>query len=200
MEFLERMGKKITALVLPRPCSYLQVVWSLRSTGTISFFLPHLLGEKHKKYIAVPLLSALRGCDTQREGQDGSWINKLLIVLSIVCPSQARVAVLTAYGLLAACHLLGTRGLAVVLLHMAVSFSVAQLRKPFLCWAGGLTLLSTLHLDFLGELQVRLGHVSLTPLLYNASVKKMRVSWCKGSDFNREPVGPCCRSENCDLP
>ncbi|XP_072565552.1 protein-cysteine N-palmitoyltransferase HHAT isoform X4 [Paramormyrops kingsleyae] len=84
MEFLERMGKKIIALVLPRPCSYIQVVWSLRST---------------------------------------------------------------------ACHLLGIRGLAVVLLHMAVSFSVAQLRKPALCWASALMLLSTLHLDFLGELQ-----------------------------------------------
>lgn len=67
---------------------------------------------------------------------------------------QFRVPALTIYGLLAASSVLGIKGVSVVLVHLGLSFSVAQLRKPALSWACNLLLLSTLHIQPLQEIQV----------------------------------------------
>uniref|UniRef100_W5NEX9 Hedgehog acyltransferase n=1 Tax=Lepisosteus oculatus TaxID=7918 RepID=W5NEX9_LEPOC len=66
---------------------------------------------------------------------------------------KCRAAVLTLYGLLAAWCLLGGRGLAVVALHMCVSFGVALLKRPCLCWLCSLLLLSTLLFGSLEDMQ-----------------------------------------------
>lgn len=67
---------------------------------------------------------------------------------------QLRVPVLTIYGLLAASSVLGVKGVSVLLVHLGLSFSVAQLRKTTLSWACNLLLLSTLHIQPLQEIQV----------------------------------------------
>lgn len=67
---------------------------------------------------------------------------------------QLKVHALTLYGLLAASSVLGIKGVSVLLVHLGVTFSVAQLRKPALSWACNLLLLSTLHIQPLQEMQV----------------------------------------------
>uniref|UniRef100_A0A8C3ATH2 Hedgehog acyltransferase n=1 Tax=Cyclopterus lumpus TaxID=8103 RepID=A0A8C3ATH2_CYCLU len=64
-----------------------------------------------------------------------------------------RVPALTIYGFLAASSVLGIKGVGVLLVHLGLSFSVAQLRKPALSWAINLLLLSTLHIQPLQEIQ-----------------------------------------------
>lgn len=69
-----------------------------------------------------------------------------------------RVQALTLYGLVAAGGVLGTKGVSVLLLHLGLCFSVAQLRKPVLSWACSLTLLSTLYIQPLQDVQVGVNH------------------------------------------
>ncbi|XP_069000410.1 protein-cysteine N-palmitoyltransferase HHAT [Embiotoca jacksoni] len=64
-----------------------------------------------------------------------------------------RIPALALYGLLAACSVLGVKGVSVLLVHLGLSFSVAQLRKPALSWACNLLLLSTLHIQTLQDIQ-----------------------------------------------
>ncbi len=61
---------------------------------------------------------------------------------------------LAIYGFLAASSVLGIEGVSVLLVHLGLSFSVAQLRKPALSWACNLLLLSTFHVQPLQEIQV----------------------------------------------
>ncbi|XP_061601062.1 protein-cysteine N-palmitoyltransferase HHAT [Cololabis saira] len=72
--------------------------------------------------------------------------------LNIFYP-KLTVPAITVYGFLAASYVLGIRGVSVLLLHLAVSFSVAQLRKPALSWTCNLLLLSTLHIQPLQDIQ-----------------------------------------------
>ncbi|XP_077438345.1 protein-cysteine N-palmitoyltransferase HHAT isoform X2 [Vanacampus margaritifer] len=91
------------------------------------------------------------------------WAKKSLLwtlaghaVISRLCSifyPQFQVAALTVYGLAAACSVLGLRGVAVLLLHVALSFSVAQLKRPALCWTCNLFLLCTLHVRPLQDIQ-----------------------------------------------
>ncbi|KAM4590816.1 protein-cysteine N-palmitoyltransferase HHAT isoform 2-T2 [Odontesthes bonariensis] len=66
---------------------------------------------------------------------------------------KLRLPALTIYGLLAASCMLGIKGVSVLLVHLGVSFSVAQLRKPTLSWTCNLLLLSTLYFQPLQEIQ-----------------------------------------------
>lgn len=77
---------------------------------------------------------------------------------------QLKVHALTIYGLLAASSVLGIKGVSVLLVHLGVTFSVAQLRKPALSWACNLLLLSTLHIQPLQEIQV--GFITFMLILY----------------------------------
>ncbi|RXM28478.1 Protein-cysteine N-palmitoyltransferase HHAT [Acipenser ruthenus] len=73
--------------------------------------------------------------------------------VSRMCIPKFRVWFLTLYGLLASLFLLGLKGLAVVLLHMALSYTVAMLRVPLMSWLCSLLLLYTLHMSSLEEMQ-----------------------------------------------
>ncbi|KAM9727977.1 protein-cysteine N-palmitoyltransferase HHAT [Menidia menidia] len=66
---------------------------------------------------------------------------------------KLKVPALAIYGLLAAGRQLGVKGVSVLLVHLGVSFTVAQLRKPALSWISNLLLLSTLHYQPLQEIQ-----------------------------------------------
>lgn len=68
---------------------------------------------------------------------------------------QLRVPALSLYGFLAASSVLGIKGVCVVLVHLSLNFSVAQLQKPALSWVCNLLLLSTLHIQPLQDIQVR---------------------------------------------
>ncbi|XP_054874822.1 protein-cysteine N-palmitoyltransferase HHAT isoform X2 [Amphiprion ocellaris] len=68
---------------------------------------------------------------------------------------KLRLPALTIYGVLAACSVLGIKGVSLLLVHLSLSFSVAQLRKPALSWAFSLLLLSTLHIQPLQDIQRR---------------------------------------------
>lgn len=58
---------------------------------------------------------------------------------------------------------LGTQGTAMVLIHATISFCVAQFRSQFLSWLCSLSLLSTLRLQDVEEVKVR---VSVSFFLY----------------------------------
>ncbi|XP_029927218.1 protein-cysteine N-palmitoyltransferase HHAT isoform X2 [Myripristis murdjan] len=64
-----------------------------------------------------------------------------------------RVPCLLIYGVVAAYSVLGVKGVSVLLVHLSLSFSVAQLRRPALSWTCSLLLLSTLHIQRLQEIQ-----------------------------------------------
>ncbi|XP_061821743.2 protein-cysteine N-palmitoyltransferase HHAT [Nerophis lumbriciformis] len=91
------------------------------------------------------------------------WAKKSLLwtlighgVISRLCSifyPQFRAAVLTVYGFLAASSVLGLKGVGVLLLHLALSFTVAQLKRPALSWACNLLLLCSLHIRPLQEIQ-----------------------------------------------
>ncbi|KAM4606977.1 protein-cysteine N-palmitoyltransferase HHAT [Polymixia lowei] len=66
---------------------------------------------------------------------------------------KLRAPALLIYGLVAACSVLGVKGLSVLLVHLGLSFTVAQLRRPALSWACSLLLLSSLHFQPLQEVQ-----------------------------------------------
>ncbi|KAG7328758.1 hypothetical protein KOW79_008702 [Hemibagrus wyckioides] len=73
--------------------------------------------------------------------------------LSSVCMPQLRKAVLTVYGVLCAWCLLGSRGVAVLMLHLGISLAVAQLQNPALSWGCSLLLLFTLHISSVQDIQ-----------------------------------------------
>ncbi|CAL8298298.1 unnamed protein product [Merluccius merluccius] len=76
----------------------------------------------------------------------------LSVSMGIFIP-KLRVTALLAYGLLAAGGVLGVKGVCVLLLHLGLSFTVARLRRPALCWACSLLSLSTLHIPPLQKIQ-----------------------------------------------
>ncbi|KAJ4948316.1 hypothetical protein JOQ06_019852 [Pogonophryne albipinna] len=73
--------------------------------------------------------------------------------LTSIFNPKLRVPALTIYGLLAASSVLGIKGVSVLLVHVGLSFSLAQLQKPALSWCCNLLLLSTLHIHPLQEIQ-----------------------------------------------
>ncbi|RMC12438.1 hypothetical protein DUI87_09953 [Hirundo rustica rustica] len=62
---------------------------------------------------------------------------------------------LMAYGMTACWLLLGIKGFAVILLHAAISFAVAQFQQSLLTWLCSLTLLSTLRIPAVEETKMR---------------------------------------------
>ncbi|XP_036979917.1 protein-cysteine N-palmitoyltransferase HHAT isoform X2 [Acanthopagrus latus] len=73
--------------------------------------------------------------------------------LTSVFYPQLRVPALALYGLFAASSVLGIKGVSALLIHLGLSFSVAQLRRPVLSWVCNMLLLSTLHIPQLQEIQ-----------------------------------------------
>ncbi|XP_069787299.1 protein-cysteine N-palmitoyltransferase HHAT isoform X15 [Narcine bancroftii] len=93
------------------------------------------------------------------------WVKKLLMwtLLGHIIISQVtnaffpkfRTWLLMMYGMLACFITVGYKGLAVILLHLVISFTVAQLRVPALSWICSVLLLYSLQMDSLGKMKMR---------------------------------------------
>ncbi|XP_063048051.1 protein-cysteine N-palmitoyltransferase HHAT [Engraulis encrasicolus] len=146
--------------------------WAL-SLGShlYSFYEVHCFSKEHERGLdrEFPLEKGFLIWGLKRDAADfewsfwGDWAKKSLLyslighamvsrLASLYLP-QWHLAILTGYGVLAACHLLGLRGVAVLMLQLSVSLAVAQLHSPVLCWASSLLLLSTLHITSLQDIQ-----------------------------------------------
>ncbi|XP_061646389.1 protein-cysteine N-palmitoyltransferase HHAT isoform X4 [Phyllopteryx taeniolatus] len=157
----------------PLPRTELLVYWLLSfGSHLYSFYELHRFSKEHEAGL-VRQFQLERGLfqGFKRDASDfewtfwTEWARKSLLwtlighaVVSRLCSvfyPQFQVAALTVYGLLAASSVLGLRGVAVLLLHVALSFSVAQLRRPALCWTCNLLLLCTLHVPPLQDIQMQ---------------------------------------------
>ncbi|XP_048392654.1 protein-cysteine N-palmitoyltransferase HHAT isoform X4 [Stegostoma tigrinum] len=93
------------------------------------------------------------------------WTRKLLLwtLLGHILVSQVtkaflpkfRIWLLMMYGMLACFLTVGFKGLVVILLHVSISYAVAQLRVPVLSWLCSIILLYSLQMDSLGKIQRR---------------------------------------------
>lgn len=78
----------------------------------------------------------------------------VITILTSLFSPKLKWPVSALYGFLAANSVVGIKGVAVLLVHLGVTFLVAQFRRPALCWASSiLLLLSTLHLHPLQDIQ-----------------------------------------------
>ncbi|KAF5909556.1 protein-cysteine N-palmitoyltransferase HHAT, partial [Clarias magur] len=136
-----------------------------------SFYQLHLFSKEHEETLdrEGQLEKSVLIRDSRKDGADFEWSfwnewawrsllwsligHAVVSQLSCVCVPQLRKAVLTAYGVLCAWWLLGSRGLAILMLHLSVSLAVAQLRNPALSWSCTLLLLSTLHIGSVQDTQ-----------------------------------------------
>uniref|UniRef100_A0A3B5AVZ5 Hedgehog acyltransferase n=1 Tax=Stegastes partitus TaxID=144197 RepID=A0A3B5AVZ5_9TELE len=165
------MTSKPKAKLAPLPRTELLVYWVLSfGSHLYSFYQLHRFSKEHE----APLVrefqlekGLLKGFKRDPLDFEWSfwtdWAKKSLLwtlighgvvsrLTSIFYP-KLRVPALTIYGLLAACSVLGIKGVSLLLVHLSLSFSVAQLRKPALSWAFNLLLLSTLHIQPLQDIQ-----------------------------------------------
>ncbi|XP_067901198.1 protein-cysteine N-palmitoyltransferase HHAT isoform X2 [Heterodontus francisci] len=93
------------------------------------------------------------------------WVMKLLLwtLLGHVIISQVtgaflpkfRMWLLMIYGMWACFLTVGYKGLVVILLHLFISYTVAQLQVPVLSWLCSVLLLYSLQMDSLGKIQKR---------------------------------------------
>ncbi|XP_060789246.1 protein-cysteine N-palmitoyltransferase HHAT isoform X1 [Neoarius graeffei] len=146
--------------------------WFLSFTSHFySFYQLHLFSKEHEESLdrEVQLEKSFLIRDRKKDAADFEWSfwnewawrsllwsligHAMVSKLSSVCMPQLRKAVLTVYGVLCAWWLLGSRGVAVLMLHLTVSLAVAQLRNPALSWGCTLLLLSTLHISSVQDLQ-----------------------------------------------
>ncbi|XP_067844957.1 protein-cysteine N-palmitoyltransferase HHAT isoform X1 [Heptranchias perlo] len=93
------------------------------------------------------------------------WVKLLLLwtLLGHIIISQVtsaflpkfRIWLLMIYGMLACFFTVGCKGLALILLHVFISYAVAQLQVPVLSWLCSTLLLYSLQMDSLGKIQKR---------------------------------------------
>ncbi|XP_039770780.1 protein-cysteine N-palmitoyltransferase HHAT isoform X3 [Ornithorhynchus anatinus] len=74
---------------------------------------------------------------------------------AVILAGKHRPTVLMIYGMAACWCVLGVRGLALVLLHVFISFCVAQFKIPLLSWLCSLLLLSSLRVQALEEVKLQ---------------------------------------------
>ncbi|XP_038668149.1 protein-cysteine N-palmitoyltransferase HHAT isoform X4 [Scyliorhinus canicula] len=93
------------------------------------------------------------------------WVKKLLVwtLLGHIIVSQVtsafllkfRMWLLMIYGMLACFYTVGYKGLVLILLHLLISYTVAQLQLPVLSWLCSILLLYSLQMESLGKIQKR---------------------------------------------
>ncbi|XP_034538572.1 protein-cysteine N-palmitoyltransferase HHAT [Notolabrus celidotus] len=165
------MTSKPKAQLAPLPWIEILAYWLL-SLGShlYSFYQLHRFSKEHEAGLQRGLhleKGLLKGF--KRDPSDFEWSfwtdwaktsllwtligHGVISRLSVTFYPKLRVPALTLYGLLAASSVLGIKGVSVLLVQLGLSFIVAQLRKPALSWACNLLLLSTLHIQWLQEIQ-----------------------------------------------
>lgn len=165
------MTSKLKAQLAPLPWTEILVYWVLSfGSHLYSFYELHRFSKEHEAGIERGFLlekGLLQGFKRDLSDFEWSfwteWAKKSLLWtlighgaisrLSSIFYPEFRIPALTIYGVLAASSVLGIKGVGVLLLHLGLSFSVAQLRKPALSWVCNLLLLCTLHIQPLQEIQ-----------------------------------------------
>uniref|UniRef100_A0A3Q1GPB4 Hedgehog acyltransferase n=1 Tax=Acanthochromis polyacanthus TaxID=80966 RepID=A0A3Q1GPB4_9TELE len=167
------MTSKPKALLAPLPRTEILVYWVLSfGSHLYSFYQLHRFSKDHEASLVREFQlekGLLKGFKRDPLDFEWSfwteWAKKSLLwtlighgVVSRLASTfypKLRLPALTIYGVLAACSVLGVKGVSLLLVHLSLSFSVAQLRKPALSWAFSLLLLSTLHIQPLQDIQRR---------------------------------------------
>ncbi|XP_029962555.1 protein-cysteine N-palmitoyltransferase HHAT [Salarias fasciatus] len=165
------MTSKSKTHLAPLPAIELLVYWILSFFSHLySFYQLHRFSKEHEAglerdfQLEKGLLEGFK-----RDSSDFEWSfwtewaktsllwtligHSVVSRLASIFYPKLRVPAVTIYGLLAACSALGTKGVSVLLVHLALSFLVARLRIPALSWACNLLLLSTLHIQTIQEIQ-----------------------------------------------
>ncbi|KAG8000253.1 Protein-cysteine N-palmitoyltransferase HHAT, partial [Nibea albiflora] len=168
---IAQMTSKPKAQLAPLPWTEILVYWVLSfGSHLYSFYQLHRFSKEHEAglqrefQLEKGLFKGYKRDPLDFEWSFWTeWAKKSLLWtlighgvisrLTAVFYPKLRVPALTIYGLLAASSLLGIKGVCVLLVHLGLSFSVAQLRKPALSWACNLLLLSTLYIQPLQEIQ-----------------------------------------------
>ncbi|XP_022608681.1 protein-cysteine N-palmitoyltransferase HHAT [Seriola dumerili] len=165
------MTSRSKAQLAPLPWTEILAYWVLSfGSHLYSFYQLHRFSKEHEVGLERGLQlekGLLKGF--KRDPSDFEWSfwtewaktsllwtltgHGIISRLTSIFYPKLRVPALTIYGLLAASSVLGVKGVSVLLVHLGLSFSVAQLRKPALSWALNLLLLSTLHIQPLQEVQ-----------------------------------------------
>ncbi|XP_062911788.1 protein-cysteine N-palmitoyltransferase HHAT [Mobula hypostoma] len=135
------------------------------------------------------------------------WVKKLLLwtLLGHIIVSQVsnaffpkfRMWLFMIYGMLACFITVGYKGLAVILLHLLISFAVAQLRVPVFSWLCSVLLLYSLQIDSLGRIQKRWYETEneYFLLLFCLALCNLRyTSFCLEYCWDRVSPQRCCRS------
>lgn len=164
------MTAKLKARTGPLPRAEILAYWVLSfGSHLYSFHQLHTFSKQHEPrlrrnfQLEEGLIGYLRDPNDFEWSFWMDWANKSLlwsllghaiitILTNLFCP-KLKVPVLTLYGLAAASRLLGIKGVSVLLVHLSVTFLVTQLRRPALCWASSLLLLSTLQIQKLQDIQ-----------------------------------------------
>ncbi|XP_062864037.1 protein-cysteine N-palmitoyltransferase HHAT [Trichomycterus rosablanca] len=148
------------------------IYWFLSLASHLySFYQLHLFSKEHEENLEqdLQLERSIIFWSYRKDSTDFEWSfwtewacrslfwsligHAVVSQLCTVYMPQRRKAVLTVYGVLCAWWLLGSKGVAVLLLHLSVSLAVAHLRSPALCWGYTLLMLSTLHIGTLQDIQ-----------------------------------------------
>ncbi|XP_030011096.1 protein-cysteine N-palmitoyltransferase HHAT isoform X2 [Sphaeramia orbicularis] len=164
------MTSKPKAQVAPLPWTEILAYWVLSfGSHLYSFYELHIFSKEHEARLEREFQLEKGLVNHFKDHTDfewsfwTEWAKKSLLwslfwhgvisrLTSIFYP-KLRVPALTIFGLAAASRLLGIKGVIVLLVHLGLSFLVAQLRRPALCWACNLLLLSTLHFQTLQDIQ-----------------------------------------------
>ncbi|XP_053189017.1 protein-cysteine N-palmitoyltransferase HHAT [Scomber japonicus] len=165
------MSSTLKAPLAPLPWTEILVYWVLSfGSHLYSFYELHRFSKEHEAGLERGFLlekGLLQGFKRDPSDFEWSfwteWAKKSLLWtlighgaisrLSSIFYPKFRIPALTVYGVIAASIALGIKGVGVLLLHLGLSFSVAQLRKPAVSWTCNLLLLCTLHIQPLQEIQ-----------------------------------------------
>uniref|UniRef100_A0A8C7YTT5 Hedgehog acyltransferase n=1 Tax=Oryzias sinensis TaxID=183150 RepID=A0A8C7YTT5_9TELE len=157
--------------VSPLPRTEILVYWVLSfGSHLYSFFQLHKFSKEHEAGLSREFQlekGLLQGF--KRDSSDFEWSfwsdwgrKSLLWTLIGHCVvsglsgyfyPKCKVLAITLYGLLAAVSVLGVKGVSVLLVHLSVTFLVAQLQKPAMSWMCSLLLIATLYIQPIQEIQ-----------------------------------------------
>ncbi|XP_062375701.1 protein-cysteine N-palmitoyltransferase HHAT isoform X2 [Sardina pilchardus] len=193
------MSSKPESYLVSLPRWEIALYWLLSLASHLySFYELHRFSKEHERGLdrEFPLEKGFIG-GLKRDAADFEWSfwsdwarrsllwsllgHAVLSRLASIYLPQWHLAILTGYGVLAACNLLGLRGVAVLMLQLSLSLAVAQLHNPALCWGSSLLLLSTLHISSLQDIQMLrpcAGVCGVSAVCVLKSAVRVCVWWC----------------------
>ncbi|XP_055018891.1 protein-cysteine N-palmitoyltransferase HHAT [Boleophthalmus pectinirostris] len=164
------MTSKSKAQIAPLPQTEIFAYWVLSFASHLySFYQLYRFSKEHEISLQKEFQLEQGFISYFRDPNDFEWTfwtdwakksllysffgHGMITILTSLFFPKLKVPASTVYGFIAANSVLGIKGVSVLLLHLCITFSVAQIRKPALCWASSLLLLCTLHFQPLQEIQ-----------------------------------------------